>query len=222
MKFRTWLFLFPLLCLPAWAAAVDYRLPPNATPAPPTEGVSAEIQEQLTAGQRVTRGGRVPFCDVWLARSWTTQADFQPTAAVIYPFEAGQFLGLVRYARKGTDYRGQEIPPGVYVMRYGLQPVDGNHVGTSVIRDFVLLTPADMDQTVAPIEEKALAKLSAQVAGGTHPTMLSLRHVPEDASALPALRHEEEGDLWILETAGQSAGGEALPVAVVLVGQAAE
>lgn len=219
MKLRTWIFLLPFACVPAWASAADHRVEP-LDEAPPADGVAAEIHEQLgPSAQRVIRGTSRTVCDVWLAKSWTTRADFEPSAAVIYPFEAGQLLGLVRYKSKSTDFRGQTIAPGIYVMRYGLQPVDGNHVGTSVIRDFILLTPADKDASAAPMDEKALAKLSAEVAGGTHPTMLSLRHAPDDAAALPAMRHEDEGDLWILEAAGQATSGDALPVAVVLVGQ---
>ena len=44
-----------------------------------------------------------------------------------------------------TDFRGQEIKKGVYTLRYGQQPEDGNHIGTSELADFLLAIPAGVD-----------------------------------------------------------------------------
>jgi hypothetical protein len=204
------------------AQAVDYRLEPLAEAAP-AEAISTEILARLQPqGFQVFRGANRSVIHVWLAQEWAARADFERTAAINYPFPLGELVGVVRYKSKGKDFRGQEIPTGVYVLRYANQPVDGNHVGTSDTRDFLVLTPADTDQTaVSTLDEKALFKLSAQVAGKTHPTMLSL--VPPSEAAEPALRHLEEHDWWIAHLPGRAAAGDApadQPLDVVLVGQA--
>jgi hypothetical protein len=170
----------------------DYRLEPLAEAAP-AEAISTEILARLQPqGFQVFRGANRSVIHVWLAQEWAARADFERTAAINYPFPLGELVGVVRYKSKGKDF------------------------------DFLVLTPADTDQTaVSTLDEKALFKLSAQVAGKTHPTMLSL--VPPSEAAEPALRHLEEHDWWIAHLPGRAAAGDApadQPLDVVLVGQA--
>jgi hypothetical protein len=199
--------------------AADHTLQP-LDEAAPSDAIAPEILEQLApTGIKVLRGKRT-VCDLWLCQSWTAKADFESTATIIYPFEVGQLIGVARYKGKGTDFRGQGISPGVYVLRYGHQPIDGNHVGTSDTLDFLLLTPADADRTVEPMAAKELFKLSAQVAGSKHPTILSLVRPAGSAESAPSIRHDEEHDLWIVTATAKKAGGEELqPLEVVVVGQ---
>jgi hypothetical protein len=202
--------------------AADHRLEPLDETAP-ADAVSAEILGQLSpTGLRVVRGKSRVVCDLWLSAVWPAKSDFEASSTVIYPFEVGQLMGVARYKSKSTDFRGQSIAPGVYVIRYGLQPVDGNHVGTSEIRDFLLLTPAAEDQAVAPIEEKALFKLSAKSVGAKHPAMLCLLRPDGQTEGLPTLAHDEEHDLWSVRTAGKAAAGDTthdVVLDVVVVGE---
>jgi hypothetical protein len=212
-----------LACLAQAAAAVEHRVE-AVDEKPPADGLSAAIVEQLSpSAVRVLRGKSTKVCDIWLARTWQAQQGFKPTNEVLYPFQPGQLMGVIRYARKGGDFRGQEIPAGLYTLRYSQQPVDGNHVGTSETRDFLSLVAAADDrdaQTIA--DEKALYKLSAKAAGSMHPAILALRRA--EAGEAPSIRHLAEPDLWVLRVAGKTQGGaaEALPLELVVVGQAAE
>ena len=43
----------------------------------------------------------------------------------------GTLVGAIRVGAAWTDIRGHGMKPGVYTLRYGQQPQDGNHVGTS-------------------------------------------------------------------------------------------
>jgi hypothetical protein len=203
----------------AWA--VDHVLAPLEEPAP-ADAVAPELLDELNpTGVKVLRGRRT-LCDLWFCKSWAGKADFEATSTVIYPFEVGQLMAVVRYKSKGTDFRGQDIPAGVYVVRYAQQPVDGNHVGTSDTLDFLLLTPAADDRALAAAEGKELFKLSAKVAGSKHPTMLCLVRpfAPHDAG--PTLRHDEERDFWIVQTAARLGGGDTMqPLELVIVGQSA-
>jgi hypothetical protein len=60
-------------------------------------------------------------------------------------------------------------------VRYALHPADGNHLGISPIRDFLVMVPiADDKDPSARFKFEDLAKLSAKVAGTNHPAVLSL------------------------------------------------
>jgi hypothetical protein len=189
----------------------------------PSDGVAKEIQDQLAdTGLRVKRGSEA-FVEIWPRKEWPIKADFQPTAEIKFPLQPGELIGLVRYNKKATDFRAQDIKPGVYTLRFALQPVDGNHVGTSDTRDFFLLVKASDDTSAAPLEEKNMFKLSAKAAGSTHPCMLFIRK-PGDATELPSVKHDEEADRWSVMFGGTPKGGAAgsFPVEVNLVGVAKE
>ncbi|HUY35888.1 MAG TPA: hypothetical protein VMV69_24325 [Pirellulales bacterium] len=210
------------------APADEYRVERLETPAP--DGVAPAIAERLApAGYKVMVGKRT-ICEVWPASQWPVAADFKSSSSVIYPFEMGQLIGVARYPRKGGDFRGRAIPKGVYIMRYGLQPQDGNHVGTSDTRDFLLLLSAADDTDPQPVDKPRLFKLSAKTSGTTHPAMLSLLAPPGEPGDLPAMIHHESRELWSLRFANPSQTGDKtagdktadLVVELVVVGKAAE
>lgn len=207
------------------AGAAEHKVEAIAE-APPSEGVAKEIVDLLqTKGLKVVSGESRTVCEIWLAKTWPVQAGFKPTDQLLYPFKPGQLIGLIRYRVKGGDFREQEIARGVYTLRYGQQPVDGNHVGTSPTRDFLLLVPADKDTSAKPLDEKELAKISAEAAGTKHPAILCLRKAPTEAKDLPAMFHEESHDWWCLRLVGKGqADGKSVdvPVEFVIVGHAAE
>ena len=144
---------------------------------------------------------------------------------LLYPFQLGQVMGVARYPRKGSDFRDQDIPSGLYTLRYGLQPVDGAHVGTNPTRDFLLLTPAEKDTSPDMIANpKALSKASAQTTGTSHPAILCLQKL-SDAKEPLAIRHQEEKDWWIVRFTGKTKAGDKLAdqaVELVVVGIAGE
>ena len=213
------------LALANSALAVDYRVELLNEAAPAAE-ISAQIAGDLsTAGIRVVRGSST-LCDIWLRKELAGMADFKPTAEVLYPFLPGQLIGVARFARKSSDFRDQDIQPGVYTLRYAQQPVDGAHVGTSPTRDFLLLSHAKKDQTTATLEYKPLTKQSAEAAGSSHPALLSMQRVATEATEFPAIRHNEERDWWIVTMQAQVkiGGGGTRPLVceLVVAGIAAE
>jgi hypothetical protein len=193
--------------------------------APPPDGLSQTIADRLApAALKIKRGTR-EMADIWLARQWPIKPGFEASGTVLYPFKVGELVGAVRFNRKASDFRGKEIAKGVYTLRYGQQPVDGNHVGTSATRDFLLLLPAAADTSPEPIEEKTLLKQSAKAVKASHPAILTLLKPETKAASLPALRHDEDQEWWILQFAGQGkADGQAKEIVLelVVVGKAAE
>jgi len=213
-----------LVLLTASAALAADHMVEVLKEAPPADALSADVVSKLAPeGAKVMRGSRT-VGTYWLAKEWPTKAGFKPSSTVLYPFEVGQLIGAIRFKSKSADFRGQEIPSGVYTIRYALQPEDGNHVGTSVTRDFFVLLSAEQDTSSKTLPQADLFKLSAAAAGTAHPAMLSLV-APAAGAESPSLRHAEELDWWILHLQGVgSADGKSMPLPVefVVVGKAAE
>jgi len=199
------------------AVAADHRVEPLAEAAP-ADALSPDIAAQLnTEGVRVIRGSNRVICDIWTCKEWPVEA-FE-AGELLYPLAPGQLIGVVRYPRKGADFRDQPIADGVYTLRYAHQPVDGAHVGTSPTRDFLLLVPAAEDKTVDKIDPKQLAQLSTKASGTSHPSLLSLQKVEGDM----AVRNVADKDWWIVRLNGNAtSNGESrpLPLDLVVVGQA--
>lgn len=219
MRLRFAALLFSVL-ISSNVGAADYRIEPLGEAAP-ADDVSDEIAATLApTGVRVIRGTKTTFCDIWLCKQWATEKDFKPTSELLYPFTPGQIMGVVRFSRKGSDFRDQDISTGVYTLRYAKQPVDGSHVGTSLTRDFLLLLQAETDQSADVLDYRALAERSAEAAGSSHPALLSMQRVGE--AKPPSLRHDEEHDWWIAGLAGKTTAGKAVRVEFVVYGVAAE
>ncbi len=208
-----------LLMTPGLALADEYRV--EATKDAPPAELAAGISSQLApTGYKVMQGEKRIVCEIWVAKAWPTKADFQPSDSVLYPVEPGSLVGALRFARKGADFRGQEIPAGVYTLRYANQPVDGNHVGTFATRDFLVMSPATADQSPAPVADENLFKTSAQSAESTHPAIIPLIK-PAEGDA-PAMRQLEENEWWAVRLPGKDAKGGKLALELIVVGKAAE
>jgi hypothetical protein len=211
-----------LLSIARSAAANDYAVA-KTDAAAPTGTVAPEISALLDAnGLKITKGG-APFCDIWLAKEWPIAADAKTGGEVLYPLTPGQLIGVIRYAKKASDFRDQDVPAGVYILRYAQQPIDGAHVGTSPTRDFFALLPAAKDRDPRALDYKVLVDTSKAVSGAAHPGILSLQAA--DGGGPAAIREVSDKEWVILHFAGRVKHGSAakdLPVELVIVGKAAE
>ncbi|MFV2069981.1 MAG: hypothetical protein ACC645_23695 [Pirellulales bacterium] len=221
----TTLVVLAALLLPG-AAAQEYAVDRLDQPAP-ADGISAAILERLAPhGFRVRRGAKRTVCEIWPCKEWPVESDFEPTDEVLYPFRPGALMGVLRFRRRGHDFREQKLARGLYTLRYGRQPVDGNHEGTSPTSDFLLLVRADEDPLAEPMAEEALSKVSAATAESSHPAMLCLQPAEDSAADEAAtIRYDEARDWWIVQFQGTARAGDkvvALPVALVVVGHADE
>lgn len=210
--------LLALLLSAGRASAEDYKL--EAAADPPQEVPAAIASLLEPAGQKVV-GPKRDLCQVWLVKELAVKADFQPTQTVKYPFAPGQLVGVISVPRRAglTDFRGQEIEAGVYTLRYGQQPMDGNHIGTSETSDFLLAVPVADDADPAPIAQEALFEKSEGASGTTHPAIFSLLPADEPEVSAAVLEREEANDWLVLELPGTGAGGVKLPLRVVVVGE---
>jgi hypothetical protein len=116
------------------------------------------------------------FCEVWFRKSVPAKAtEAQVQNGLTYrEIEQTTLLGAIRFAQKGKDYRGQEVPAGVYTLRLAIQPQDGDHMGTSPHPEFCLLVKADRDTKPTTMPFKSLVDVSAKSIDGNHPAIFLL------------------------------------------------
>ena len=215
--------LLPLVfALPS--RAQEYKVEKIASAAP-AEAISPEIAAVLQpAGFKVVKGESRTVCEIWLAKELPVAADAKTTTEVLYPLTPGQLVGVIRYPRKAADFRDQEVPSGVYILRYAQQPVDGAHVGTSPTRDFLALLPPDQDRDPKTLDYKALTTASKETTGTAHPGILSLQKAAEGGEAL-AIHENAEKEWTIVRFTAKMKQGDAakeLPMELVVVGVAGE
>lgn len=206
-----------LFALSSMAAAADeYKF--AKTDKLPADLPAALADQVAAEGFQVT-GPKRELCSIWLLKDVAVNTDFEASTAIKYPFTPGQLVGVLSVPRRAglTDFKGHEIETGVYTLRYGQQPMDGNHIGTSDTSDFLLAVPVADDQDPAPIAEiESLFQRSAGASGTTHPAVFSL--LPGDAEAEPGLTNDAEQEFWTLNLKA-TAGELKVALRLVVVGK---
>ena len=186
-----------LLAAPMAAAQDSYRA--EGLDEGPPEALSAPIREALaTSGTRVLGPSGEPYVDCWLRQAVPAESEPVPPAnSILMPYlRPGTLVGAIRLGEEIGDYKDQPILPGLYTMRYGLQPVNGDHLGVSTYRDYFLLSMAEEDLELEPVSTEDLEFLSTGPSGTTHPTVYLLLPAPEGAEAGTVVSdpgHDREG-----------------------------
>lgn len=190
-----------------FAQKVEPAGKPDA-PAP----VAAAVQEQ---GWHVLDKDGAPLVTVWPAKSVATSK--KEVEGANYPaLDLSAFFGVMKLEQDGKDFRGQIIPKGTYTLRYALLPSDGNHMGVTPNRDFLLLLSLASDSDpAATFTEKQLHRASGKVAGNGHPTVLSMV-AAEGKSGSVTISPES---FLVLHFSVTTSDGE-LPISVVVKGVA--
>jgi len=181
-------------------------------------GVPDAVRQTLDSkGYRILLDDGTPICELWLRKNVPAQPK-KDSADVIYTQLAeSALIGVLHFPKVGSDFRGQAIPAGFYTLRYGLIPNDGNHLGVSPNRDFLLLVPAASDADPnASFKFHDLVALSRGATGTKHPAPLSL---VEPAGTAPAVSKDDQ-DHWIFSAAIKLAPGEELTFSLVVKGAA--
>jgi len=181
--------LLVLVSFPA-AAQAEHTVEKLSSPAP--ESLSADVRSQLNGDGWVISDNGKPLLKIWLRKSVPAMSKpAGPKGNVLFPFLAeGELLAAVEAIAEIGDYRDQPIAPGVYTFRYGLQPVNGDHLGTSPFRDYGCLIPSTIDQKPAALTKKVLEKQSAEAAGSSHPAIMMFLAVEGEGEAGAVVRDD--------------------------------
>ena len=178
-----------------------------------TDGSDALKKVLEPKGSRIAIGDEL-YCEIWL-RAGIPAGKTDAQGALYTSIGESTLVGVIRFAKATTDFRGQAVKPGVYTLRYAVHPADGNHLGISPIRDFLAMVPVAMDQNPdAQPKFEELMKMSAKVAGTNHPGVISL--VQAEGSAAPKVN--QEGTHLIFSSKAKTQSGGELPVAFIVKG----
>ena len=169
-------------------------------------------------GYRVKLADGSVLCEIWL-RSGVASGKNEAQGAVYTALAESALIGVITFPRPATDFRKQVIRAGSYTLRYAVHPQDGDHLGISPIRDFLLLLPiaADHDPTTK-YKFEDLTKLSKKTSGSNHPSPISLV-TTDGITTWPSLIEDEYGHLVFAARIKTDAGSE-LPIAFVVKGVA--
>jgi hypothetical protein len=181
--------------------------------------VPEAVRQSLEAkGYRLRLDDPKPVCELWLRKSVPAQVR-KDVEGVVYPQLAESTLvGVMHFLQTAADFRGQQVPAGFYTLRYALIPDDGNHLGVSPNRDFLLLIPAQSDSDPkATFNFQELVTMSAKTVGAKHPSALS--SPPADKPSAGTVAKDDQ-DHWIFSAALELASGEELPFALIVKGTA--
>lgn len=133
-------------------------------------GLAPAIAERLAPG-----GVRVTAKGITLTFWWVKELPLDAGSSADWAsVREGALVGGVKIDRDFRDIRGKIIKPGVYTLRYGIQPQNGDHLGVSPFREFLLLSPASVDSNPSPQGHDGTVDLSKQTIGGSHPAVWSL------------------------------------------------
>jgi hypothetical protein len=191
------------------AAYAQYKSGPAG---PPPSEVAAPIGQALQKDGAKIAGPSGAYAEIWLRSDKPSGSKTTDEGVTLPGIPQGALLGVLRFDVKGSDRRGQNIKPGVYTLRYGLMPVNGDHQGAAPQRDFLVLSPAadDKDLNATPNFD-ALMVMSRKASGTPHPAVLSFSKADSDAPGFA-----KQGDDWVLQTKlGDTT------VAIIVIGTAA-
>jgi len=158
------------------------------------------------------------YCDIWLRNSVPAGKTDQP-GSVYSSLGESTLIGVITFSKATTDFRGQSVKPGSYTLRYALHPADGNHMGISPIRDFLIMLPVAMDSNPdASFKFEEMAKMSTKVTGTNHPGVLSLVQI-DKAPAVPNIS-QDDSNHTVFSASLKNQSGAVIPIAFIVKGHA--
>lgn len=195
--------------------AYAQTLTPSALAAPPPAELSAGIKGELQKS-----GFKVAAGDITLDLWWVNAVKLTAEGDGWDNVDSGTLVGAVRITGNFKEIRGKPVKAGVYTLRYGLQPQNGDHLGISPFREFLVLSPAAVDQDPKTTGFDGAVALSKQTIGTSHPAGLSLD--PPVATETPlSVYSNEQGHKGVVFEVPRSVGGKpagALRFGLILIG----
>jgi hypothetical protein len=184
MKTASFWFLFLAVSLPLTAADYSLKL---ADREPPKE-IAAGLRGALQPKSVQVLAGDKPVFELWLGTEALVSAKPDGAAKSLAVLKPTALLGALVVTGDQRDYRNDELAAGTYTLRYGLQPQDGDHLGSTDFPYFGVLIPAAADaKSDAFTAQEPMLKASSQKTSTGHPVILSLRPVSAEESGLPKI-----------------------------------
>ena len=172
------------------AAVAQAQAPTVSKHADPPPPELADPIEALLApgGPRVTIGSKT--IDFWFVKSLPLRSG--TTDAGWASVEEGSLVGAVKLTAAHIEIRGKTLKAGIYTLRFALQPQNGDHLGASPYREFLLLGPVASDNSPAALGHDGAVDLARQAIGTSHPASWSI-DPPQTTAATRTLQRNELG-----------------------------
>ena len=186
MMIRTFAVLALLACGPILKGAQLELKTAESTPQEISDSIRALLQPKAA---QLVRDGK-PVLEVWLRKEVPTKS--APTS--VRSIAETTLVGAVAVrSDEFRDYKDNQIPQGVYVARFVMQPQDGDHLGTADYSTFLALLPATVDKEPGTFDRyQPMVKASGRITPSGHPVVLSLRPASSGEAKAPALVEPEQ------------------------------
>lgn len=163
----------------------------------PPADLDADVRDHLAPKAYQLSDENGLFYEFWFVPTLTASAITGDTRDTLLKVEEISLLGaLVIHQEEHYDFRDDPIDPGTYVMRLGLQPKDGNHMGTAPFDTFGLLVPAAKDAEVREYpDHDTMVEMASEDTVAEHPPVLSLQPLDDATGDFPRLYWDDE-DEW--------------------------
>jgi hypothetical protein len=186
-----------------------------------TDPLPSELQAPVAAQLRPS-GVRAAVNGATLSFWWSAGVPLSGAGGVGWSaVPEGALIGAVRISQDFRDIRGRIMKPGIYTLRYGIQPDNGDHLGVSPHRQFLLVSPAADDKDPAPLGHEGTVELSKGAVGGSHPAVWSIDPPAATQPVLSIHKTDLDHQAIVVEVPaardGKPAG--ALKFGIVLVGK---
>jgi hypothetical protein len=176
--------LLLLLFLPVSGAGQPLTIAAGDAPAP--EELAPPVRALLAPGSTTVQSGNAVL-EFWWVKSFDGDSAGKGWSGV----PEGTLAGAVRVSESYPDIRGRRIKPGVYTLRFALQPMNGDHLGVSPYREFLLVCPARADTNPAPAGHQGAVELSRQTTGASHPAVWSIDPPSATGEPLRVMTNDE-------------------------------
>ena len=173
---KSWL----LVAVALWVQFSDYSraadLSLKVIDKEPPKQIADSIRNSLQPKAVQLLNGDSPAFEFWFGSEIPCKSKPGPADKALDAIAETTLLGAVAVGVGQRDYKDNDIAAGVYTIRFGLQPQDGDHLGTAEFPYFAVLIPAANDTKPDGITTfKAMAKASSKGTASEHPVVLSLR-----------------------------------------------
>jgi hypothetical protein len=191
--------LLIIVCVAVWVLSLsstglaDEPATLSVATAKPPEEVAEPIRATLDDKVLRLSTGDKPFFEFWFRKPLPLAKKPAGGTLGLDTIAEGTVLGVLRVYAERRDFRDEELPKGVYIVRLGIQPEDGNHQGVAPTRTFALLIPARQDTKLEPVPHKELVKVAATINAAKHPSNLNLQTVEEASGEFPRLEERSDG-----------------------------
>jgi len=205
-----WAALVPALSAADLAVSVSDKEPPKE--------LGDAIRPTLPAKAVQVLDGNKPAFEFWFVKEVPLKSKPASLAKALDALAPATLLGAVSVSSATRDYRDDELPAGVYTIRFALQPQDGNHSGSTDYNYFAVLVPARLDPAPDALTTyKAVVKASAKETSTEHPHVMSLRPATAEAGDQPQIKEPAPEHKSLLLKLPAKAGAEKTALAFELV-----